>query len=156
MGKNYHYHYYHRDQSVSPISVQAFAQCHSGSSQTEQFDWFANNILENTKFSKKEIPSNWSRWERSQRSRGQWPRAARGPPGEMAQPGWWSRCFSRSECFPSRCRCLLATLTVGGSSDAPQVCRALSEIIHKITYHPTNEKSNALSNWPVHCTYDSQ
>ena len=53
MGKNYHYHY-HRDQSVSPISVQAFAQCHSGSSQTEQDDWFAKNILENTKFSKKE------------------------------------------------------------------------------------------------------
>ena len=51
--KNYHYHY-HRDQSVSPISVQAFAQCHSGSSQTEQDDWFAKNILENTKFSKKE------------------------------------------------------------------------------------------------------
>ena len=60
MGKNYHYHY-DRDQSVSPISVQAFAQCHSGSSQTEQDDWFAKNILENTKFSKKEIPSNWSR-----------------------------------------------------------------------------------------------
>ena len=54
--KNYHYHIfngeesslsllsmgkncqcpYHRDQSVSPISVQAFAQCHSGSSQTEK------------------------------------------------------------------------------------------------------------------------
>ena len=56
IGKNYHCHY-HRDQSVSPISVQAFAQCHSGSSQTEQDDWFAKNILENTKFSKKETNS---------------------------------------------------------------------------------------------------